>query len=154
MKIKRSVFVLSGIVAVFLLVWLAEIVAANQIARRDFSSNPCWFVPEARPVLIPKLVAGPRGLYVPDPLRQINRRYVGLGLRDPAVRAPHFAVAALDGKGPPALWGWSYLNRDFWQLDMAQSRGAPGLAEFITEDAMLAACPDLIAPINPERLER
>ncbi|OIS94244.1 hypothetical protein [Brucella cytisi] len=150
MKIKRSVFVLSGIVAVFLLVWLAEIVAA----KRDFNSNPCWFVPEARPVLIPKLVAGPRGLNVPDPLRQINHCNVGLGLRDPAAHAPHFAVAALDGKGRPALWGWSYLNRDFWQLDMAQSRGAPGLAEFITEDAMLAACPDLTAPINPERLER
>lgn len=154
MKMKRLTLTLSGIIAILSLIWLTEIVVANQIAQRDFSPTPCWFVPEDHPVLIPNLVAGPRGFYVPNPLRQINRRYIGLGLREPQVHAPHFAVAALDADGRPTLWGWSYSNMDFWRLDMAQSRGRPGLAEFITEDAMLAACPELTAPINPERLKR
>lgn len=152
---KRLTLIFSGIFAILLLAWLAEIVVANQIAQRDFSSNPCWFVPEDHPVLIPNLVAGPRGIYVPNPLRQVNRRFIGLGLRDPAVHAPHFAVAALDADGRPAVWGWSYWKMDFWSLtDKSQSRRFGALHDFISEEEIRAGCPALAAPINPKRLER
>lgn len=139
-----------------LLIWTVEIVMANQIAQRDFASNPCWFVQEDRPINMPELVAGPQGIYVPNPLRQINRRFVGLGLSDPEVTAPHFAVATLDVKGRPTLWGWSYRNRDFWPLsEMTLGRGtlSPGTGGFTDGDVIRAACPTLAAPINPKRLE-
>ncbi|MGH6763589.1 MAG: hypothetical protein ACRECW_18595 [Phyllobacterium sp.] len=152
---KYLALIISGIVALFSLVWLAEIVVANQIAQRDFSSEPCWFIQEDRPINMPELVAGPQGIYVPNPLRQINRRFIGLGLSDPEVLAPHFAVAALDAKGRPALWGWSYRKIDFWSLtEKSQSRRTGPLADFISEEAIRAACPTLAPPINPKRLAK
>ena len=146
---------LGGGLAVFLLLWVTLIVMANQIARRDFSRDPCWFIPEDNPASLPELVAGPKGIYVPNPIRQINRRFLGFGLDEPNVYAPHFAVAALDADGRPALWGWSFLNMDFWSIsEKAQSRGNGSLADFATEDAIRAACPSLAAPIDRTRLAR
>ena len=155
MKMKRLTLIFSGIIAILLLAWLAEIVMANQIAQRDFSSNPCWFIQEDRPVLTPGLVAGPQGFYIPNPLRQINRRFIGLGLNEPQVHGPHFAVAALDADGRPAVWGWSYLKMDFWSLtEKSQGRRTGALADFISEEEIRAGCPTLAAPINPKRLEK
>lgn len=153
---KRLTLIFSGIIAILLLAWLAETVVANQIAQRDFSPEPCWFIQEDRPINWPELVAGPQGIYVPNPLRQINRRFVGLALSDPEVLAPHFAVAALDAKGRPALWGWSYRKMDFWSLSEVKIGGNlnPGTGTFTTGEAIRAACPTLAAPINPKRLER
>ncbi|MCK4207588.1 hypothetical protein J3U99_22835 [Brucella pituitosa] len=147
---------LSGIIAILSLIWLAEIVVANQIAQRDFGPEPCWFIQEDRPINMPELIAGPHGIYVPNPLRQINRRFVGLGLSDPEVLAPHFAVAALDAKGRPALWGWSYHNMGFWPLSEVKIGGnlTPGTGTFTSGEAIRAACPTLADPINPKRLGR
>ena len=128
--------------------WLFQIVIANRIAARDFGPDACWFVQEDRPHNLPELVAGPSGFYVPSPLRQINRRFIGIGIEDRNVRAPHFAIAALDRDGRPALWGWSYRQRDFWPISKdAWSRGGY-LADFASEEAIRTACPDLKAPIN------
>ena len=144
-----------GVMAVIVLIWTIEIVTANQIARRDFSQNPCWFVPEDNPANMPGLVPGPKGIYVLNPLRLINRRFIGFGLNDPNVHAPHFAVAALDTEGRPALWGWSFRNMDFWPLNAkAQSRGNGPLTDFASEDAIRLHCPSLATPVNAERFEQ
>ena len=155
MKIRRLIQVFLGLITVFLLFWIVQVVRAHQIAWRDFSENPCWFIPEDHPANMPELVAGPEGIYVPNPLRLINRRFIGFGLDEPNVYAPHFAVAVLDAEGRPALWGWSFRHMDFWSIsDQAQSRGKGSLADFATEEAIRAACPALAAPINTARLEK
>ncbi len=142
-----------GVVTVFLLAWLAEIVMANQIAQRDFHEKPCWFVQGDQPVKMPGLVAGPQGIYVPNLLRQLNRRFVGLGLDEPNLYGPHFAVATLDADGRPALWAWSYKKADFWPLsDKAQSRGGV-LTDFVSEETLRTACPDLRPPTNARQLK-
>ena len=109
-KAGKMYWLLFGVVAICLLafaLWFALIFQANRIARRDFSATPCWFVQERNPQNLPGLVAGPRGFYVPNPFRQLNRRFFGFGLDEPDSYAPHFAVAALDAEGRPALWAWS-----------------------------------------------
>ncbi len=88
-------------------------------------------VKEDQPQNQPGLLPGPKGIYVPNPLRQLNRRFLGLGLDEASVYAPHFAVAALDADGRPALWGWSYRDWDFWSIsEKAQSRRFGALDEF------------------------
>ena len=155
MKTRRLIQAFLGITTVFLLLWITQILMANHIARRDFSQSPCWFVPEEQPSRMPKLVAGPSGMYIPNPFQQINRRFVGFGLNEPNLYAPHFAVAALDAEGRPALWGWSFLHMDFWSIsEKAQSRGNGPLADFATEAAIRAACPLLAAPVNAKRLDQ
>ena len=140
--------ILALVVLVPLGFWVFQIATANRIAKRDFGPAPCWFVQEDRPQNLPELVAGPSGFYVPNPLRQLNRRYIHLGIDDANVYAPHFAIAALDREGRPALWGWSYRKRDFWPISKdSWSRGGY-LADFASEETILAACPDLKAPIN------
>lgn len=119
--------------------WLAGIVAANHIARRDFGPRPCWFVQEDRPLRLPRLVPGGQGILVPNPLRQINRAWLGLGLDEPGLRAPHFAVVGRDAEGAPALWGWSYRKFAFWPLHGPES----ALIEFASPEEIRAACPDL-----------
>ena len=138
-------WVVSGFIALLVVVlvpWLASIWLANQIAQRHFGPDPCWFVhavPDSSP---PRLMPGPRGFYVPNPLRQVNRRFVGLGVKDFEVFTPHFAAAALDSQGRPALWGWSYRSLDFWSLSAADQAGA-FYDTYTHPEAILAACPDL-----------
>ena len=110
-------------VVIFALIgfWLFQIASANRIAKRDFAPEACWFVQEKQPHSLPELVFGSSGFYVPNPLRQINRRFIGFGMEDANVRAPHFAIASLDREGRPALWGWSYSGLDLNQ-DKAVSR--------------------------------
>lgn len=131
-----------GVPILALLLWLAMILRANQIAEHNFGPVPCWFVqwvPDRSP---PRLMPGPQGFYLPNPFRQINRRFVGVGVKDPEVLAPHFAVAALDHQGRPALWGWSYGKLDFWSLAAADE--ASGFYDSYTDaGAILAACPHL-----------
>jgi hypothetical protein len=130
------------------LVWTGEIFRANRIAREKFGPSPCWFVQRANGRFPPLMAPGPRGFYLPNPLQQFNRRWLGLFIEDPAVLAPHFAVAARDARGDPALWGWSYRNRDFWSLRKPGGRlGHGGADDFFTDpEQILAACPDLSAP--------
>lgn len=123
--------------------WLYEIRRANVIAQRDFGPNPCWFV-HRLPAGDPQhLVAGPRGFYLPNPLRQLNRRFVGFGIDDPQVLALHFAVAARDADGTPGLWGWSYRERAFWSLRATGRDQQSAFYDTTDPDTLLAACPDL-----------
>lgn len=133
---------LVGVPILVLILWLSTIWRANQIAEQNFGPVPCWFVqwvPDRSP---PQLMPGPRGFYLPNPFRQINRRFVGVGLRDPEVVAPHFAVAALNHQGLPALWGWSYRKRDFWSLSATDEVSAFN-DSYTNPEAILAACPHL-----------
>lgn len=140
-------------ILICLIVWSIEIIVANRIAERDFADEPCWLVQTDRPIRFPRLVPGPKGSYIPNLLRQLNRRYVGLGVYDLQVRSPHFAVAGLDAKGRPALWGWSYLKMDFWSLtEKSQSRRSGPLTDFISEEKIAAACPGLEKPKQAARL--
>lgn len=110
-------------------------------------------VKEDQPQNQPGLLLGPKGIYVPNPLRQLNRRFVGLGLDETSVYAPHFAVAALDADGRPELWGWSYRDWDFWSIsEKTQSRRFGALDDFIGEEKIRAACPSLKQPTQPARL--
>lgn len=122
--------------------WLYEIGRANVIAQRDFGPTPCWFVQKASPDDPPGLVAGPRGFYMPNPMRQINRKFLLIG-GDPGVAAPHFAVAARDADGTPGLWGWSYRERAFWSLRAAGRDQQSAFYDTSDPDTLLAACPDL-----------
>jgi hypothetical protein len=140
----KSWIVRTGFVVLLLVLisWFAIIWHANQIARHNFGPEPCWFVhavPDRSP---PRLMPGPRGFHLPNPLRQINRRFIGLGVKDPEVLAPHFAVAALDHRGRPTLWGWSYWTLDFWSLSAADDASA-FYDSYTDREAILAACPRL-----------
>ncbi|MFV0477090.1 MAG: hypothetical protein ACK5ME_04545 [Parahaliea sp.] len=64
------------------------------------------------------------------------------------VSAPHFAIAALDSEGRPALWGWSYRQWDFWPVSRIAFSRNGYLADFISEEGIRNACPDLAQPIN------
>jgi hypothetical protein len=122
--------------------WLGAIWRANKIAQRNFGPAPCWFVHAVPSSSPPRLMPGPRGAYVPNPFRQLNRRFVGLGVEDFEVFTPHFAVAALDSKGRPTLWGWSYWNLDFWSLSDADQAGA-FYDTYTNPKAIFDACPHL-----------
>jgi hypothetical protein len=134
-----GIFVVLAVLALF---WLFEIWRANRIAQRDFGPTPCWFVQKASADDPPSLVAGPRGFYVPNPLRQLNRRFLRLG-GDPGVAALHFAVAARDGEGVPNLWAWSYRERRFWELPKAGTQSDNGFYNAGYAEEILAACTDL-----------
>ena len=141
--------VILGVIVVVALLWGAVIWRANQIARRDFGPNPCWFVQEAPAGDPQNLAPGPRGTYLPNPLRQINRRFIGIGVEDPQVRVPHFALAARNPDGQPALWGWSYLGWQFWSLQEADENAPSAFYDSFTDaQAILAACPDLPAAMQ------
>ena len=153
MKLRWFKFSILAVILLILLVWIALIFIANRIAQRDFAATPCWFIQEDQPHNIPKLVPGPQGFYIPNPLRQLNRRFVGLGLDEPSIYAPHFAVAALDADGRAALWGWSYRKMDFWSIsERAQSRRIGRLVDFISEEKIRAACPGLKQPLQTDRI--
>lgn len=144
------IYAILAFAAITFAIWLYIVFISNSIARHEFSAGPCWFVVEDRPINMPELVPGTRGIYIPNPLRQFDRRYSKIFVHDANVSAPHFAIAALDREGRAALWGWSYRQRDFWPISKdAWSRGGY-LADFASEDAILAACPDLKAPIDRE----
>ena len=152
-RIRWFLFSLLTVICLSLLIWIVQIFVANRIAQRDFATTPCWFVQEDRPQNLPGLAPGPKGFYIPNPLRQLNRRFVGLYLDETSVYAPHFAVAALDADGRPALWGWSYRKMDFWSLtEKSQSRRTGPLATFISEKDIRAACPDLKQPVQADRI--
>ena len=141
---KRRWFLWVGAAALVLtsLIWLAEIWRANRLAQRDFGPNPCWFVQKPDADDPPGLVAGQGGFYLPNPLRQLNRRFLRLGA-DPGVTPLHFAVAALDAEGTPNLWGWSYRARHFWALPKAGAQASNGSYNPGYAEAIRAACPDL-----------
>ncbi len=121
--------------------WCAQIATANWIAYRNFGPEPCWFGPEPQPVNLPELIPAAHGIYIPNPLTQINRRYFGFGVDDPGVKAPHFVVATLDENGEVLLWGWSYRNWNFWPLEhtMRRNRGS-GLADFVVGAVVRKYC--------------
>lgn len=150
-KAGSRYWLLFGVLAIGVLVfavWILLILNANWIGRRDFSATPCWFVQENNPQNLPGLATGPRGFYMPNPFRQLNRRFFGFGLDEPNNYAPHFAVAVLDAEGRPALWAWSYRNNQFWPLsEVSQSRGGV-VADFVDEATISAACPDLSPPLR------
>jgi len=156
MKARWFVFSLLACIFLIILIWIAQIFIANRIAQREFSATPCWFVQEDLAYnRLPGLVAGPKGIYIPNPLRQINRRFLGFGLYETSVYAPHFAVAALDADGRPALWGWSYRTWDFWSIsEKAQSRRFGALNDFASEEEIRAACPNLKPPLQTGRIRQ
>lgn len=147
-------------------VWLAEILRANTIARRDFGPNPCWLAQKDSPRLPPGLVVtgrkvaqtekgqtenglGKPGTYLPNPLQQLNRRILHIGVADTGVTALHFAVAARDAKGQPDIWAWSYRTRAFWSVREAAQDSA--FYYSIDADEILAACPDLPTAAVPPK---
>lgn len=143
MKMRWIILGLVLLVLLLLALWLAEIWRANRIAQRDFGPVPCWFVQKASGRMPPGLVPGPRGFYVPNPLQQINRRLIGLGVEDSEVLPLHFAVAARMADGTPNLWAWSYRERRFFALPPPGEQSSNGFYNAIDSAAILAACPDL-----------
>lgn len=142
MKMRWIILGIVLLLVVVALVWMAEIWRANRIAQRDFGPKPCWFVQKPEADDPPGLVAGPRGFYMPNPFRQMNRRFLRLGA-DPGVTPLHFAVAALDAEGEPNLWAWSYRERRFWELPKAGAQSSNGFYNPGYAEEILAACPDL-----------
>ncbi len=120
--------------------WYAQIATANWLAYRNFGSEPCWFGPEPHPVNLPELIPAAHGIYIPNPLTQINRRYIGFGVDDMNVHAPHFALATLDENGEVLLWGWSYRQWNFWSLGDTMRRNQGALNDFVADKVVRDYC--------------
>lgn len=144
-------WIVSGGIAMaglLVMVRFVQILDANRIARRDLAAWPCWSVQEREPRALPGLAAGPRGFSVPNPLRQLTRRFFGFGQDAPALRAPQFAFATFDDEGRAARRAWRYRQNRFWSLSaVGQSRGGP-IADFLDEQTIRDACPDLAPPLR------
>ncbi|MGB3469309.1 MAG: hypothetical protein WBA51_00635 [Erythrobacter sp.] len=93
----------------------AQVILANRAAVRDFGPQVCWLKQGSDTVNLRQLEVTTTGYFIPDPLTLLNRRFLGLGMEDPAVLSPHFAVLAPSADGTLEIWGWSFRKRAFWR---------------------------------------
>ena len=94
----------------------AEIALANRKAASTFDGPVCWLRQGEDRTNLKELELAPPGWFMPDPLGQLNRRIIGIGLDDPEVLSPHFAIMGFVD-GTPRLAAWSYRQMNFWQED-------------------------------------
>lgn len=93
----------------------AQVILANRAAARDFGPRVCWLKQGSDTVNLRQLEFATTGYFIPNPLTLLNRRFLGIGMEDPAVLSPHFAVLAPNADGTLDIWGWSFRKRAFWR---------------------------------------
>lgn len=93
----------------------AQVILANRAATRDFGPQICWLKQGRDVVNIRELEFATTGYFIPNPLMLFNRRFIGMGMEDPAVFSPHFAVYAAGENGEFKVWGWSFRRSAFWR---------------------------------------
>lgn len=91
-----------------------QIVVANRSAPTVFGPNFCWLEQGDDITNIRTLRLAKQGSFIPNPVKQVNRRLFGIGLDDPEVLSPHFAILAFDETGAPRVAAWSYRQMSFW----------------------------------------
>ena len=116
----------------------AQVILANRAATRDFGPQICWLKQGRDVVNIRELEFATTGYFIPNPLMLFNRRFVGLGMEDPAVLSPHFALLAPDANGTLKVWGWSLRKRNFW-------RDENGTIDKFVSDELRETCKQVIA---------
>lgn len=105
------------------LIWFsAQVIIANRSAASVFNAPYCWLRPGPDVVNLRELSFAGTSVFVPNPARQINRGLLGLGLDDPEVRSPHFAILAFDSDDLARVAGWSYSHLAFFAEDQAVLR--------------------------------
>ena len=93
----------------------AQVILANRVASRDFGPRVCWLKQGSDTVNLRQLEFATTGYFIPIPLTLLNRRFLGIGMEDPAVLSPHFAILAPNADGTLDIWGWSVRKRAFWR---------------------------------------
>lgn len=111
---KVSTFVMIILVVIGVL-FVAQVILANRAAARDFGPRVCWLKQGSDTVNLRQLEFATTGYFIPNPLTLLNRRFPGIGMEDPAVLSPHFAVLAPNADGTLDIWGWSFHERAFWR---------------------------------------
>jgi len=115
-----------------------KVALANRAAARDFGSHYCWLKQGRDTVNLRELEFATTGYLVPNPFALFNRRLMGLGMEDPAVLSPHFAVLAQDADGTLKVWGWSLRKRNFW-------RDENGTIDKFVSEELRETCKQIIA---------
>ena len=114
----RSIMILFiAICAVVAALFAAQVVMANRTAARDFGPKLCWLKQGKDVVNLRQLEFATAGYFLPNPFTLLNRRFIGLGMEDPAVLSPHFAILAMNDEGAMEIWGWSFRKWGFWRDD-------------------------------------
>ena len=111
----RVVLWFFGAVIIALTVGFAtQVIFANKAAPEVFGKDFCWLRQGPDVINIKELEFTPVQAFLPNPFQQLNRRYVGIGIDDPEVRSPHFAIMKITEDGP-RIAAWSYRDIAFWQ---------------------------------------
>lgn len=91
-----------------------QVIVANRAASSVFGKDFCWLRQGPDVMNIKELEFAPVQAFLPNPFQQLNRRYVGIGIDDPEVLSPHFAIMTIIEDGP-RIAAWSYRDMAFWQ---------------------------------------
>ena len=134
----KAMMLVIAIVGIFCAAFAVQVSLANRVAARDFGPHYCWLKQGRDTVNLRELEFATTGYFVPNPLALFNRRLIGLGMEDPAVLSPHFAVLAPDSDGTLQVWGWSLRKRNFW-------RDENGTIDKFVSDELRETCKQIIA---------
>lgn len=108
--------VIIAALGLFIVAFAAQVLAANRAAPAVFGEKFCWLSHGSDVTKLKEMTLTQQGWFVPNPFRQLNRRVIGIGINDPEVPSPHFAIIALSGDDIRVA-GWSYRKMAFWQED-------------------------------------
>lgn len=114
---QNAMTVFIAIIGILCIGFLALVVLSNRAASREFGPDFCWLKQGRDVVNLRELEFATTGYFVPNPLTLINRRFLGIGMEDPGVKSPHFAVLAPNDAGDYVVWGWSFRTLSFWRDD-------------------------------------
>lgn len=111
---------------VYIVINIAYSSYINWTTYKNFSKNSCWIERDYNSFVGMKTTNTP--FYRARILGDFFARYLGVRLKDPMVMSPHFGIIVFaddvsletwdisnENQSPFFIYGWSYLNFEFWE---------------------------------------